>query len=42
MNVPETPGTPSPLAAKGSNVGLNSKWLYEKGRRNSGNAKLYT
>ena len=36
MNVPETPGTPSPLAAKGSNVGLNSKWLYEKGRKTRG------
>lgn len=42
INVPETPGTPSPSAAKGVNVGLNSKWLYEKGRRNSGQARLYT
>lgn len=40
---PGTPGTPSPLgAAKSSSVGLNNKWLYEKGRRNSGNARLYT
>lgn len=39
--VPETPGTPSP-AAKGVNVGLNSKWLYDKTRRNSGNSRLYT
>ncbi|KAL8703142.1 MAG: hypothetical protein Q9201_003674 [Fulgogasparrea decipioides] len=34
------PGTPSPLAGKGqgqgASVGLNSKWLYEKGRRESG------
>lgn len=37
------PGTPSPLGgAKTSSVGLNNKWLYEKGRRNSGNARLYT
>lgn len=37
------PGTPSPLGvAKPSSVGLNNKWLYEKGRRNSGNARLYT
>ncbi|APA13677.1 hypothetical protein sscle_11g084470 [Sclerotinia sclerotiorum 1980 UF-70] len=40
---PGTPGTPSPLGVgKTSSVGLNSKWLYEKGRRNSGNARLYT
>ncbi|KAI9651138.1 hypothetical protein NHQ30_001175 [Ciborinia camelliae] len=40
---PGTPGTPSPLGgAKTSSVGLNNKWLYEKGRRNSGNARLYT
>ena len=39
VNVPETPGTPSPTA-KGMNVGLNSKWLYEKTRRNSGISRL--
>lgn len=38
---PEAPGTPSP-ASKGSGIGLNSKWLYDKGRRNSGSARLYT
>ncbi|KAB5531257.1 nuclear pore complex component-domain-containing protein [Coniochaeta sp. 2T2.1] len=27
------PGTPSPLAGKGSSVGLNNKWLYERGRK---------
>jgi len=41
MNVPETPGTPSPTA-KGVNVGLNSKWLYDKTRRNSGTSRLYS
>lgn len=42
-NLPDTPGTPSPSAAKGVNIGLNSKWLYEKSRRNSGNpSRLYT
>jgi len=41
-NVPEMPGTPSPSAAKGTGVGLNSKWLYEKGRRNSGTPRLYS
>lgn len=40
--LPETPGTPSPLAGKGASVGLNNRWLYEKGRRNSGSARLYT
>jgi nucleoporin POM34 len=40
--LPETPGTPSPLVGKGASVGLNNRWLYEKGRRNSGSARLYT
>ncbi|KAI1084156.1 NPCC-domain-containing protein [Whalleya microplaca] len=39
------PDTPSPSSANGkrSTVGLNSKWLYERGRdrRSSGNAWLY-
>jgi nucleoporin POM34 len=38
----DTPGTPTPGATKGGGIGLNSKWLYDKGRRNSGSAKLYT
>ncbi len=41
MNLPETPGSPSP-ASKSGGIGLNSKWLYDKGRRNSGSARLYT
>jgi nucleoporin POM34 len=36
------PGTPSPSTTKNSSVGLNSKWLYDKERRNSGSARLYT
>lgn len=37
----DVPGTPSPLAGKGSSVGLNNKWLYERGRkRASGNSFL--
>lgn len=36
----EAPSTPSP-ASRGTGIGLNSKWLYDKGRRNSGNARLY-
>lgn len=34
---PETPGTPSPSTGKRMSVGLNNKWLYDKGRRSSGN-----
>jgi nucleoporin POM34 len=30
------PATPSPSAGKRASVGLNSKWLYERGRRTSG------
>jgi nucleoporin POM34 len=41
-DLPGTPGTPSPPTGKTTSVGLNNKWLYEKGRRNSGNARLYT
>jgi nucleoporin POM34 len=41
MNIPEVPGTPSP-AAKAPTVGLNSKWLYDKGRRNSGNNRPFS
>lgn len=40
VNVLETPGTPSP-AAKGASVGLNNKWLYDKGRRSSGTSRLF-
>ena len=41
--VPDSP-SPNPAAAgKRSSIGLNSKWLYEKGRerRASGNARLF-
>ncbi|OTB06082.1 hypothetical protein M426DRAFT_118036 [Hypoxylon sp. CI-4A] len=41
--VPDSP-SPSPAAGKRSTVGLNSKWLYERGRdrrSSSGNAWLY-
>ena len=30
------PHTPSPTAGRGASVGLNSKWLYNKGRSSSG------
>lgn len=41
VNLQEIPGTPSPITAKGASVSLNNRWLFEKGRRNSGNARLY-
>jgi len=41
MNMQEMPGTPSPAGAKTASVTLNNKWLFEKGRRNSGNARLF-
>ncbi|KAI1414389.1 NPCC-domain-containing protein [Hypoxylon sp. FL1857] len=41
--VPDTP-SPTPPMGKRSTIGLNSKWLYERGRdrRSSGSAWLYT
>ncbi|KAI4864613.1 NPCC-domain-containing protein [Hypoxylon rubiginosum] len=42
--VPDSP-SPTPAAAKRSTVGLNNKWLYERGRdrrSSSGNAWLHT
>lgn len=41
INLPEMPGTPSP-AAKQPSVGLNSKYLYDKMRRNSGNTMPFS
>nr|XP_036582873.1 nuclear pore complex component [Colletotrichum truncatum]KAF6791769.1 nuclear pore complex component [Colletotrichum truncatum] len=35
------PGTPSPSAGKRTSVGLNNKWLYERGRRSSGGTWLH-
>ncbi|KAG9233945.1 nuclear pore complex component-domain-containing protein [Amylocarpus encephaloides] len=42
FSIPEMPGSPSPSGVKTPSVGLNSKWLYDKERRNSGSARLYT
>lgn len=35
-NLFSDPGSPSPSGGKRTSVGLNSKWLYERGRRSSG------
>lgn len=35
------PNTPSPTAGRGASVGLNSKWLYNKGRSNSGSRGMF-
>ena len=37
-NLFSDPGSPSPSGGKRTSVGLNSKWLYERGRRSSGSA----
>lgn len=42
MNLPETPGSPSPAMKTGGGIALNSKWLYDKSRRNSGSSRLYS
>ncbi|KAG5977717.1 hypothetical protein E4U55_006557 [Claviceps digitariae] len=39
-NIFSDPGSPSPSGGKRTSVGLNSKWLYERGRRSSGTAWL--
>ncbi|KAJ9658812.1 hypothetical protein H2201_007593 [Coniosporium apollinis] len=37
------PGTPTPMGGgKGASVGLNSKWLYERGRRSPGGRSIYS
>ncbi|KAL6722313.1 hypothetical protein ACLMJK_001420 [Lecanora helva] len=35
------PSTPSPTTGRGASVGLNSKWLYNKGRSSSGSRSIY-
>ncbi|MCJ1290666.1 hypothetical protein MMC34_002208 [Xylographa carneopallida] len=35
------PSTPSPTAGKGASVPLNSRWLYERGRSDSGSRSVY-
>ena len=36
------PNTPSPAAGKGASVGLNSKWLYERGRASPRGSGAYS
>ncbi|TPX08228.1 uncharacterized protein E0L32_001876 [Thyridium curvatum] len=39
---PDAPGTPSPSGTgKRSSVGLNNKWLYERGRKGSGSGSRF-
>ncbi|EFY84550.1 nuclear pore complex component, putative [Metarhizium acridum CQMa 102] len=40
-NLFSDPGSPSPSGGKRTSVGLNSKWLYERGRRSSSSAWLH-
>jgi len=37
-----TPSTPSPSSGKGASVGLNSRWLYERGRASPGSGRLFS
>jgi nucleoporin POM34 len=36
------PSTPSPTGGKGASVGLNNRWLYERGRGSPGGSKIYS
>lgn len=38
----DSPSTPSPSIGKGPSVTLNNKWLWEKGRRRSGDARVFS
>ncbi|KAM0457939.1 hypothetical protein ACHAPV_006484 [Trichoderma viride] len=40
-NVFSDPASQSPSAGKRTSIGLNSKWLYEKGRKSSGSTWVY-
>lgn len=40
-NIFSEPASPSPAGNKRTSVGLNNKWLYERGRRSSGSAFLH-
>ncbi|KAF4120435.1 nucleoporin POM34 [Geosmithia morbida] len=40
-NLFSDPASPSPSGGKRTSVGLNSKWLYEKGRRSSGSGWMH-
>ena len=42
LSVLGAPHTPSPSTGRGVSVGLNSKWLYERGRGSPGNRNLYS
>ncbi|PTB42041.1 hypothetical protein M441DRAFT_67595 [Trichoderma asperellum CBS 433.97] len=40
-NIFSDPTSPSPSAGKRTSIGLNNKWLYEKGRKSSGSTWVY-
>jgi len=42
MSILGAPSTPCPTVGKGASVGLNSRWLYEKGRGSPGSRGLYS
>ena len=42
LSILGAPNTPSPSAGRGSTVGLNSKWLYERGRSSPSSRSIYS
>lgn len=42
LSILGVPNTPSPPTGRGSSVGLNSKWLYERGRSSPSSRSLYS
>ena len=38
----DLPGTPTPSTHKGASVGLNHRWIYERGRASSGSGRAYS
>lgn len=40
-NIFSDPASPSPSAGKRTSIGLNNKWLYEKGRKSPGSTWVY-
>ena len=42
LSIQGVSNTPSPLSGRGSSVGLNSRWLYERGRASPSDRSLYS
>lgn len=42
LSILGAPSTPSPSTGRGASVGLNSRWLYERGRSSPNGRSIYT